>query len=263
MDKPYDIIYSLGHNCACAMYLRKFSLRRTSGVFDWLAAGDPDAPFVFLANGFEGFFEKDDFVPTGESDRHKHMSYYRNTRSGYLFLHDFTCDTPFDESFALNKKKYERRIARLVDNIQNQKNTLLILHSDIHAFSDEKIAELCERVIARHRRGIDFLFIQMTKDGESKTLALPHGSRAFVQRREPPENAADADAAGAVVPADLFWDFERVAPIYRRLRIRVPLHRRLRFKALCALFRFFSLFIPNRNKRHEFIEKHVRNRSLT
>ncbi len=33
----YDIIYSLGSNCACALYLNKYALRTTSGPFDWVS----------------------------------------------------------------------------------------------------------------------------------------------------------------------------------------------------------------------------------
>lgn len=35
--KKYDIIYSIGRDCACASYLQQNGLRLTSGPFDWLS----------------------------------------------------------------------------------------------------------------------------------------------------------------------------------------------------------------------------------
>lgn len=36
MQDVYDIVYSLGRDCACSKYMRNNRLRIVSGSFDWL-----------------------------------------------------------------------------------------------------------------------------------------------------------------------------------------------------------------------------------
>lgn len=43
----YDVIYSLGRDCSCAMYMRQTNLRSCSGPFDWLTHAGFEKRFEF------------------------------------------------------------------------------------------------------------------------------------------------------------------------------------------------------------------------
>ena len=54
----YDIIYSIGSNCACALYLNQNDLRLTSGPFDWITGVDFNTKINFILEEFKGFCDK-------------------------------------------------------------------------------------------------------------------------------------------------------------------------------------------------------------
>lgn len=37
-NNKFDMIYSIGEDCACSLYMNKLKLRKVSGPFDWLTA---------------------------------------------------------------------------------------------------------------------------------------------------------------------------------------------------------------------------------
>ena len=53
--KKYDIIYSIGRDCACASYLQQNGLRLTSGPFDWLTNAGFEDRFELMLNDFQCF----------------------------------------------------------------------------------------------------------------------------------------------------------------------------------------------------------------
>lgn len=122
MKNKYDIVYSIGHDCACSMYLRKHNLRVVSGPLDWLTSVPAHNRFDLLLNDFEGFMNQDDFQfveknPNIVND--DKCDYYKNTRTGLYFYHDFPVNVPLGQSFPDVEKKYKRRIDRFYQNIKN------------------------------------------------------------------------------------------------------------------------------------------------
>ena len=59
--KTYDIIYSIGYDCSCALYIKETGLRLTSGPFDWLTHASIEERFAALLNEFDDFFNIKDF----------------------------------------------------------------------------------------------------------------------------------------------------------------------------------------------------------
>lgn len=55
----FDLVVSMGEDCACAMYLRKSSLRDASYPFDWLCHATFERRIECLKNHFDGFLEKE------------------------------------------------------------------------------------------------------------------------------------------------------------------------------------------------------------
>ena len=54
MKNKYDIVYSIGHDCACSMYLKKHNLRVVSGPLDWLTSVPAHMRFNLILNGNSG-----------------------------------------------------------------------------------------------------------------------------------------------------------------------------------------------------------------
>ena len=51
--KKFDVIMSLGADCACAMYMKKHVMRTFSSPFDWLTHADFETRMNLILNDFE------------------------------------------------------------------------------------------------------------------------------------------------------------------------------------------------------------------
>ena len=60
-NKKFDLICSIGEDCACSMYLNKFKLRNASYPFDWLTKSNFDTRINLILNNFKDFCNKEDF----------------------------------------------------------------------------------------------------------------------------------------------------------------------------------------------------------
>ena len=77
MKQKYDIIYSIGRDCACAMYMKQANLRACSGPFDWLTNANFETRIDLILNDFQDFINKNDIVPL-----EKEMAWEREKREG-------------------------------------------------------------------------------------------------------------------------------------------------------------------------------------
>lgn len=82
----FDVIYSLGRNCACAEYLKKHNLRLKAGPFDWIVSADSYAPFQCVLDEFNLF---SDFSYLKVISQYDNTLKVEHSRTKYLFLHDF------------------------------------------------------------------------------------------------------------------------------------------------------------------------------
>lgn len=163
--KIYDVIYSIGHDCSCAANLKRFHLRNTSGVLDWLWGPTLSEVFKVLSDDFKDFLIKDDLeklaknpVQTNHDLSH---DYYHNKRNNYEFLHDFPSNIPLSDCFDTVKEKYNRRIARFLDDIYSNKDILLVylMNHNTFKYSDKELIRLCNAYCLHIGRSVDFLFI--------------------------------------------------------------------------------------------------------
>ena len=53
MKKKYNIIYSIGQDCACGLYMKKARIRCCSGPFDWLTNTSFENRINIILNDFE------------------------------------------------------------------------------------------------------------------------------------------------------------------------------------------------------------------
>lgn len=163
MKNKYDIIYSIGHDCACSMYLQRHNLRICSGPLDWITGIPAPARFDLLINEFPDFLNLGDmeFIQKNPNifndDR---CDYYKNKRTGFLFYHDFPIGIPISESIPNVAEKYARRIRRFYDNIKNKNRVLLVWFSHYHHTTDEQWRQFSQRLCDKMNKNIDILVIE-------------------------------------------------------------------------------------------------------
>ena len=126
MQSKFDLIFSIGAACSCTQTLRESFLQYYSYPFDWLYGSDFLSRVKILVNNFEHWLDKSDLASYGKRvDTHPN-DIYKNARTNIVFNHDFKIDTPLDESYSEVKEKYDRRIRRLLNQIEASKNILLV-----------------------------------------------------------------------------------------------------------------------------------------
>ena len=126
MQSKFYLIFSIGAACSCTQTLRESFLQYYSYPFDWLYGSDFLSRVKILVNNFEHWLDKSDLASYGKRvDTHPN-DIYKNARTNIVFNHDFKIDTPLDESYSEVKEKYDRRIRRLLNQIEASKNILLV-----------------------------------------------------------------------------------------------------------------------------------------
>lgn len=160
----YDIIYSIGYNCACASNLNRFHLRKTSGPFDWLYKASFEQRYEILINDFANFLNKDDLEKMEKNSdaikEDEYCDYYRNKANNLIFLHDFPVGKSLDVSFDEVKQKYNRRIKRFIENVSSKKQVLLVWYALGMKTNPETILMLHQQYCKKLNKNVDLLFIE-------------------------------------------------------------------------------------------------------
>ena len=133
MTKKYDLIFGLGAACSCSQALRAAHLQLLSFPFDWVvprldcASYDNDLlhRVSSICNDFPDWFRKEDFHFRKDPKTNGMLDYF-NERLGLVFLHDFPCGIPFDESFPAVQAKYRRRIDRFIHLLRHSRKVLVV-----------------------------------------------------------------------------------------------------------------------------------------
>ena len=128
-NKKFDVIISIGEDCACTSYLRRFKLQSSSRPFDWLTKAAFETRIDLIVNDFSNFLVKENIIPltkpVGVSTDEKH-NYYKDTLLDFYFYHDFRVGQPFEDEFILVADKYARRISRMYKEIDNSSDILFV-----------------------------------------------------------------------------------------------------------------------------------------
>lgn len=162
--KVYDIIYSIGRDCACASYMKRALLRATSGPFDWITGVGFSKRIDIIRDNFRDFLEKD-FLKfqekkPGKPDD-KACDYYYNQKTGFHFPHDFPTGIPLDTSLPDVQEKYSRRIARFYQNIRSAERVLIVYQSHFPEQEPgiEEIIDSAEKLCQFFQKKLDFLIV--------------------------------------------------------------------------------------------------------
>lgn len=250
MKNKYDIVYSIGHDCACSMYLRKHNLRVVSGPLDWLTSVPAHNRFDLLLNDFEGFMNQDDFQfveknPNIVND--DKCDYYKNTRTGLYFYHDFPVNVPLDQSFPDVKKKYKRRIDRFYQNIKKHKRVLLVWFSHYHRTSDEQWIWFLEKFCQKMGKNIDLLVVQHTEN-QYQPIRRQIADNIVVWELHTVEK--DTQGNNTTIGNE-----KLCSTIFSQYRLNVPRDKRLKYIWKICVLNTFCKFMPHRNFRHNWRRK--------
>ena len=148
-DKKFDLVVSLGEDCACTSYLRRFNLQDFSFPFDWLTKASFETRINLLIDNFDNFLNKENLVlmqkPENTKVDNKH-DYYKDTALDFYFYHDFKSNTDFEKEFTEVKNKYSRRIERLYNAIQNSERILFVWWSRDKHQNEKVVVDLYKKL---------------------------------------------------------------------------------------------------------------------
>lgn len=174
----YDCIISIGRDCACSLYLRDNNLQRKSYPFDWLThnntlSGCLDIRLGLILNDFKDFMNIEDFKllekdPNIPNDNN--CDYYVNKRNSLYFYHDFPKGVPIKESFPQIKQKYERRINRLYQSIQENAKVLFVWFAHQPNISDKEIIKYSGKINKKFGKKIDIIVFENDNSLPSKDV---------------------------------------------------------------------------------------------
>ena len=142
--KEYDLAFSLGSSCGTSQALRAAGLQYASYPLDWLGTRGVVHMARFLAGGFDGWFEKEDFdlVDVWHGAGFGTRAYLnRKTQIGYS--HEFSDFMPFDESFPRVRRTYERRVARFLE-CANAARRILVAFMELPVLGHAPMEEVLE-----------------------------------------------------------------------------------------------------------------------
>lgn len=169
--KVYDLICSLGGNCAVAHNLLYRNMRFFSLPFDWTYMENVQ-PVKYLSsafkNNFQDFFLQKNLVRINGTKDHKII--YKDEISGYYFPNHFTKEISDTAEYEAVNNKMKRRIQRLQDKIQSAENILFCLCTSFE-FDVSCIEDLKYTLNKLYpNKNIDFKIIQFnsSKDSEIK-----------------------------------------------------------------------------------------------
>lgn len=182
MSGPYDFIVSLGYDCHCATMLRKLGLRSCSSPLDWVTSAPLATRLELVETHFEKFLQRGNLhkLEKGPDAPGKGNDHYEDRATGLRFFHDFREELPFDEAYAQVRAKYDRRIARLYENVRKANRTLFVWCDFAHPLSEEVFTAAKDRLRAAFP-GKDVSFLSVTADDDFARIPC---LRAAVRRRK-------------------------------------------------------------------------------
>lgn len=256
MKKQYDIIYSMGRDCACSMFMKQANLRACSGPFDWLTNADFQTRIDLILNDFTNFMNKDDVIPLAKDPNMQNddsCDYYQNIRNHFYYYHDFPTKVAFEKSFPSVYEKYQRRIKRFYDNINKSERVLLIWFSHYHNTADDVLLKASKQICEKFGKNIDFLIIE-----HSENVITPIKNQIRDNIIKYNVHTLELDDKGYPTTQGYI---ERSLPIFKQYSLYIPWYIRIKKNVLrivsdivCA-FLFFS---KKRGKIKQFIRGETR-----
>ena len=251
-NKKFDLICSIGEDCACSMYLRKFNLQNGSYPFDWLTKSNFDTRINLIINDFKDFCNKEDFEKLEKPKNaivDLKCDYYENKYTDFYFYHDFDANLDFDDVYEIVKKRYERRINRFYKHINNSKNILFVFWGRTDFIDNEKLKVYHQQLNNKFQnQNIYLLILENTPNQNNfiydniseNILKIKYNMTSYDINK--PQNAC----ARNVLLND---------KIFKQLKLKKSIYTYLRNICFYLLVKFPSIFIHKKQTRRNFREK--------
>lgn len=243
----YDLIYSLGADCAGAEYLKRHKLRLVSGPFDWLRGNSFEKRMELILNDFDDFLNLKDFVKLPKDEEvwvDDSNDYYKNVSTEFYHYHDFAKEVPIEQSIDAVRAKYEKRILRFYDKIIRAKNPLLVWLSHNQKTENEVIKDLAGKLEEKTGRRINFLLIE--NDDEIigvREVSIAPNIKKYKLRTKAFDSEGNVTTLGNIAELD---------KLFSKIKISTSLWHKLKR----GILRLVSLFIFNEERRKKFKKKY-------
>ena len=171
-DKKFDLIVSLGEDCACSSYLRRFNLQDYTYPFDWLTRASFTTRIDLLCNNFEKFLVKENIVRLGfpyNTRQNTDEEEYEDTFLKFNFYHDFNKKLTFEENFQQVKARYNRRIDRFYKISEVSNKILFVWWDRSKNIEENDIIESYKKLSSKFSKNEVYLLIIEFSEHESST----------------------------------------------------------------------------------------------
>ncbi len=242
--KEYDLIFSLGAACSCTQALRDSGLQFTSYPLDWLFGTNFVGRIEILTSNFNRFIEQNDLEYI-YSERSISCDAYHNKFNDIVFNHDFPADVPLEQSYSAVREKYNRRIDRLMKNIDRAKSVLIVYIETpdcVTKTPNDDIVSAFSNVAKRWPgKHIDLLYLSCDLKNEAVTKLGPNITKIVTNYKNPDKNAPAYTVDGQVLSG-----------IFGKYALNLSLEFRLRR----MLAKFLLKFVPIKPYRKKLRKKY-------
>ena len=127
--KIYDLVCSLGGNCAAAHNLQYRGLRIASYPFDWTYFNSDEAVYKLaegFKDGFKNYMLKENLQEMPVNDAHSDKIQYEDEYGKIVWANHFLCKVDENGEYERVKEIYDRRFKRLVKSTETSKKILFV-----------------------------------------------------------------------------------------------------------------------------------------
>ena len=251
LSAKYDFVCSIGSDCGCAWHLVNNRLRIASYPLDWIMSWYRGVMGIaeLVAQDFDGFLKlgnlrKEPNPPRGPKDDHEH-DYYHDPVVGVDFVHDFSIGVPLEEAYPAVREKYRRRIDRFYRSVRASRRTLLVYWTWRDHPERDTILKAAETFRTKFPGVRIDLLVMRHVDGQGIRPEIVGDGVFLVDGPFHPEGGHPA-----------FGDAEINRKVFSCVRLRGKRRRILREWLARIRVRVVSAFIPNRERRHAYRNRH-------
>ena len=141
-NKEYDLICSLGGNCAAAHNLLIRNLRPAAYPFDWTYFTSEEAVYQ-LAEGFKNKFEKymlkENLIELPVNPSHPDKIQLKDSWGKIIWANHFIYSNNFDKTFDKVKTSFDKRFKRLLDHVESSEKILFLLCTSFYLKQDSVV----------------------------------------------------------------------------------------------------------------------------
>lgn len=128
-DEKFDLICSLGGNCAAAHNLRYRNLRKCAFPFDWTYFTSEKSVYAIaegFKTGFKEFVNIKNLKELPVNPSHPDKIQYEDTLNGIIWANHFLYDNDREIEYKRVKNILDRRFKRLINFVEESNNTLFL-----------------------------------------------------------------------------------------------------------------------------------------